>query len=124
MKPPPNAQHIGASVQRIPLQDGHWTALLFLEPDVLPVVTSFPAPLPPFIEIGLSAQASALSAVNGAPLMKRAESVRLQQVYASSALRLTMYAAPAVVDRIRKAAEERMARRLGQDAEEPAPPAP
>jgi len=88
---------------RIPLAEGQWTALLFFEPDVVPITIGVPVPLPPFIDVGLAQQAGLLSGPRGAPLTKAVQKMRLQQVYASAALRITFYASESVCERIRAA---------------------
>jgi len=94
---------VNQQADRIPLAEGQWTALLFFEPDVVPITIGIPVPLPPWIDVGLAQQAGLLAGPRGAPLTKAVQKMRLQQVYASAALRITFYAAESVCERIRAA---------------------
>lgn len=96
-------QEVRQETARIPLAEGQWTALLFFEPDVVPITIGVPVPLPPFIDVGLAQQAGLLAGPRGAPLTKAVQKMRLQQVYASAALRITFYASESVCERIRAA---------------------
>lgn len=95
-----NRQEVGGQSARIPLAEGQWTALLFFEPDVVPVTIGIAAPLPPWIEVGLQQQAGQLAGPRGAPLTKSVQKLRLRQVYVSAALRITFYASETVCERI------------------------
>jgi len=104
-----SSHEVRQEAARIPLAEGQWTALLFFEPDVVPITIEIPVPLPPFIDVGLAQQAGLLAGPRGAPLTKAAQRLRLQQVYASAALRITFYASETVCERIRAVQAERQA---------------
>lgn len=116
-----NRGEVGGQSARIPLAEGQWTALLFFEPDVVPVPIGIAAPLPPWIEVGVQQQAGQLAGPNGAPLTKAVQKLRLRQVYVSGALRITFYAAESVCERILGAQAEAAAR-AATPPEEGAPP--
>jgi len=110
---------VNQQADRIPLAEGQWTALLFFEPDVVPITIGIPVPLPPWIDVGLAQQAGLLAGPRGTPLTKAVQKMRLQQVYASVALRITFYASESVCERIRAAQAAAQAAALTAPQEEP-----